>query len=258
MPTLFVPPLRTARGRTSVHVTFPDGSTADVSYPAGLRLAEMGVRPYGSGWLGGRRDGCCFRELVVPPEGESWFARSGPRLRRLPGADGGNVGLYPASDDNFLTPFLVFSFGPWRLGVAVYGSDQMVFDQEAEWARSLHGRVTSDGFLVLRATGRLHLEPPGDLDMTGDTDAGPQLWFGQAYSTWYDSSDPTKSPRIVVLTPTPHCAEEPVRPPRSVAVGLSACKGAHMRVWAGGDRSFATRVTRELTVTNVRLAPDQS
>jgi hypothetical protein len=95
-PHLFVPPRRTTRGRTTVHVTFPEGSTADIGYPASLHLAEMGVRPFVTGRLANESGDCCFRELVVPPQGEAWFARGGPRIRRLDGADGGHVGLYPA------------------------------------------------------------------------------------------------------------------------------------------------------------------
>lgn len=252
----FVPPQRTAHGRTTVRLTFPDGSTADVSYPARLRLAEMGVRPYLSAMLGG----CCFREFVVPPQGAAWFAQAGPALRRLAGAAGGRVALTPNMIGTTgvgppmisapYSPFLVYTFGAWTVGVPVYGYERMVFDQLTAWAANLHGRVTQDGFLVFHGTGTLKLSKPG-MDTYGDVDSGPQLWFGQDFATRYQSAvvSPT---RMVVLAPTRRCA--PTDLPPQPSVRHATCPDPHMHLWVGGDETFAKAVTAGVRVSNVRLA----
>jgi hypothetical protein len=60
----FVPATRLEGDLRVMPVTFPDGTTAEVVYPSGLQLAELGVRPSGGfGTLEGDEfDGCCARD----------------------------------------------------------------------------------------------------------------------------------------------------------------------------------------------------
>ncbi|MFF0307802.1 hypothetical protein ACFYSC_10250 [Streptosporangium sp. NPDC004379] len=179
-PNVLRPRTRHRGGREILDLVFPDGTAAELSYPAGLGLAELGVRPAYGGWPDGRPG--LFRLLVAPSGGPE---RDGSPIRSM----AERVTLWPpvspAEGD-----VLLFDFAPWY--VALHDSKEgMAFEDRLLWARGLRGRTTGNGYLVLTAGPPLRLARPGEL--FGQEPAGPQLWFGGARET------------LVVMAPMPGC-----------------------------------------------------
>jgi hypothetical protein len=254
-----VPPVRTEDGRTALHMVFPDGTTADMSYSSTLDLAGLGVRPHTSGWLtgpGGTEE-CCLRPVYAPPPGGGWFATGGPPVGRLGGVDGGRVTVVPPAGAGPQTDYLVFDFDRWRVGVETDREDRMDAAQRRSWAGNLHGRVTTGGFLVLRGEGPLRLAVPPDESIPSrlapPPHEGPQLRFGRGFTARYGIGafdDPS-----VIFEPVTHCQGSLVIAGYlETAIRESACKSSTMRVWAGGDNAFVRRVLPDIRVWNVRLS----
>ena len=53
VPNALYPAASGTGGTRTLRVTFPDGSRAELTYPAGLNLASLGARPYTSATLSG-------------------------------------------------------------------------------------------------------------------------------------------------------------------------------------------------------------
>jgi hypothetical protein len=259
-PWGLVPPARTVAGdRTAVHLVFPDGSTAEMSYSTGMGLMWLGVRPHTSGSLtgpGGEEE-CCLRPVYAPPPGGGWFATGGPPIGRLGGVDGGRVTVVPPAGAGPQSDYLVFDFDRWRVGVETDREDRMDAAQRRSWAGNLRGRVTAGGFLVLRGQGPLRLAVPPDESVPSrlapPPHEGPQLRFGRGFTARYgigSFDDPS-----VIFEPVTHCQGKLVIAGYlETAIRESVCKGGTMRVWAGGDDAFVQRVLPDIRVWNVRLA----
>ncbi|MER6174773.1 hypothetical protein [Streptosporangium sp. NPDC001681] len=170
-------------GREILNVVFPDGSAAEVDYPADLGLARLGVRPAMTGRLDGEAG--TYRQLTVPPGGPAGVAMGRPMIRKL----AGQVTLWhpmsPAEGE-----VLLFAFDPWFVALRDL-KDGMPFEQRMLWARNLRGRVTRGGYLVLDARAPVRLAGAGET-FRGEQ-VGPQLWFGGARET------------LLVLAPVPGC-----------------------------------------------------
>ena len=163
----FVPPTKREGRSVSLSVTFPDGSRRRLTYPPSLRLAELTVRPHGSGrtLLGCR----CGRDFAIF-HGDAGPLTTGRTLVKSYRGTSGLVGLWRARSLADQPRFrLVFQFGPWFVGV--WDDGTMSEDHLAMWARSLIGEEKPDGFLVLRAKPSLRLARAGE-------HAGPELMFG--------------------------------------------------------------------------------
>jgi len=207
----------------AMDVTFPDGSRARLTYPADLRLEELGVRPF----TGVMDTTPSLYAMYAPRSGEAELAVGGKRLRRL--ADG--VDLWQRGDD-YVT---AFTFGRWLMAIDdPYGHD-IVFEARMALAENIDGEVDEDGFLILSAAKPLRLIGPGEV--YAGKPLGPQLWFGHAAGP------------LVVVAPTPSCDETfPV--PAIVAENqkhATACKGDFL-VAAAGPGGFAERATRRIEV----------
>jgi hypothetical protein len=265
-PWGLVPAAHGEGGRTSLRLVFPDGSTAEMSYPAALRLAELGVRPHAAAYLAGgagtgaEYEDCCFRPVFAPPVGAAWFARGGPSTGELPGADGAWVSVVPPPSGGPVSPYLVFTFGSWHVGVQTRRDDGMGAVREESWAANLHGSITAEGFLVLRGTGPLRLTMPPDERprsrggaTSGRPHGGPQLRFGRGMMPGYTIG--SYEDRVVILEPVSHCRESAEASGYlEVAIADSSCKGSSMRVWAAGDREFVQAVLRDVRIWNIRRA----
>ncbi|WP_431901213.1 hypothetical protein [Nonomuraea sp. bgisy101] len=157
---------RTTGDEETIDVVFPDGTKARVRYPATLRLGDRGSRPYQGAWISGER--AMFRKLYAPvggvPRGTTW-------IRSMTG----DVSLWSGRDGQLL----IFAFGRWRIALQD-SRDGLTFEQRMEWARSLKGKETRDGYLVLSAKDPVHLSKPGD--RLGGEPAGPGLLFGDGRS----------------------------------------------------------------------------
>ncbi|PZG05057.1 hypothetical protein [Nonomuraea aridisoli] len=210
-----------------MRVTFPDGSRAELSYPADLNLAALGARPYVAGTLDGA-DG--FRPLTAPLYGEAETSAGRPMIRRLTG----NVTLWPGPpgvDD--AGAVLLFGFGDWRLALQD-GPAGMTFEQRLDWAEHLRGTVTPDGFLTLSAGGPLRLARRGEV--RDGVLVGPQLWLGGL------------SRRMIVLAPVPECGRRMsvVLDPRHTIAGSVCRDGFHLA--ASGDERFVRTALRHVGV----------
>jgi hypothetical protein len=90
-------PVAEREGRHEViHVVFPDGMAARVSYPAELGLAGMGVRPYQGAWLelsaGAAEGGKPGQGEPGPGESEQGERADGQSERAAGGEDSGGAG----------------------------------------------------------------------------------------------------------------------------------------------------------------------
>ncbi|AQZ68978.1 unnamed protein product [[Actinomadura] parvosata subsp. kistnae] len=227
-PNMLTAPVKHKGGDEVIQVVFPHGARAEVRYPAGLRLAAMGVRPFRAGWIDGM-----FREFVAPYGGEAEITRGGRPLRNY----APNVTLWPRqAGSGQYGQVLLFAFGPWR--VAMYDRGQgLTFDQRTALATNLKGRVTKDGYLVLTARGGVQLAEPGEYAQ-GEP-IGPQLWFGGGAA------------ETVALVPTPDCAKRARMPGVVQGRGRRAemvCRG-DVLVAASGPASFRTKAISGIRVT---------
>ncbi len=159
----FVPPSRVSGDRASVDVTFIDGSTATIGWPADLNLMSLGVQAEPTAFRE-TPNGIEARSLAVyhatvdslPPE----FGH-GELLSEYDDGTGGTVGLWQF--EGWEWDYLTFQFGDWVVLVYDYwNSARMSEEDRALWAESLHGEETPDGFLLLEA------DPPLGIGAAGD------------------------------------------------------------------------------------------
>jgi hypothetical protein len=228
-PNMLLPDPRKDGRRAVLDVTFPDGSRARLSYPAALRLAELGVRPA----IGVRAgEGLLQRRMQAPLLGEAEISGGEPMLRRLTD----NVALWPQRAGQRGSGYVMaFTFGRWTMAVNDGYGRGLSFDQRMALARGIRGKVDRDGYLVLTAREPAQLGRPGE--ESGNSSLGPQLWFG-------GGRDP-----VVVLVPTPDCGPESAPPPVILGRQFTEvdCMG-DMLVAAGGDHDYVERVMRELEI----------
>lgn len=211
-----------------IRVVFPHGVRAEIRYPAGLALDELGSRPFQGAWIDGQ-----YRRLLAPYGGEVEVSKGGEPIRKLTS----NVQLWPRQPGSgSYGQVLLFSFGTWRL--ALYDQlDGLTFEQRMAMARGLHGRLTKDGYLVLTGDGPVRLAKPGET-VRGDP-VGPQLWFGGVIGD------------TVVFTPTPGCAkaaEAPALMERRGRPAQSVCRG-DVRIAVAGSPSFVQQAVKGIRIT---------
>jgi len=240
----FTPPTRREGEVVVLPVVFPDGSTAELRYPPELDLARSGVWPRTSGALG--KDPSTGRGLLIVygnPEG----LRAGKApVACYQGVDRGQVELWRSKDPE-VRFWLRFRFGGWTVALWDGNEDRLMGHQDrAVWARSLVGRETQGGWLVLRGRRPLRLgaEHEGDV----------QLQLGDL------------SPRAVLLWPV-QC--KPRRGPDTTLIGGHAVDLDVGSQWFAGyclpkapmevhlydsDGSFGRAVIKGLQVRNVRHA----
>ncbi|GAA0841286.1 hypothetical protein ACFQVD_39195 [Streptosporangium amethystogenes subsp. fukuiense] len=227
-PNVLYPRPRHRGGREILNVVFPDGSAAEVGYPAELGLAGLGVRPAMTGRLDGEAG--TYRQLTVPQGGPAGVAMGRPMIRKL----AGQVTLWhPMSPVE--GEVLLFAFDPWFVALRDL-KDGMPFEQRMLWARNLRGRVTRDGYLVLDAQAPVRLARPGET-FRGEQ-VGPQLWFGGARET------------LLVLAPVPGCdvaaIELSVIEQRRRFSAETCQDGVY--VAASGERGHVERAVAEIVV----------
>lgn len=241
----FVPPVRHERGRTVLPLVFVDGTRVTLRYPPRLRLAKLGVEPYGSGVLmgdsphPGRSDRVGRDFIVRRGDVEAVMARfEGVPVRTYPGG----VSLWDTPPGDAHRLYLAFQFGGWTVLVYDFppefdgGAASMTEAERAAWAASMTGRETRRGFLRLSARGPLRLAAAGE-------HAGPQLSFGSPGGR-----------RWLALVPgrcrPPRDADRLVDGRRVRWSGRFAtwCASGEMRVHARGRRAFVGTLIRRLTV----------
>ncbi|GAA2803113.1 hypothetical protein [Nonomuraea dietziae] len=206
----------------AIDVVFPDGTEAEVRYPARLQLGRKGSRPTQGAWS--EAPALRFRKLYAPLGGRP------PNGRRIRGLTS-NVSLwtFPSGQS------LIYEFGDWRIAL-LDRPDPLTFEQRMEWARALRGRVTPGGYLVLSASKPVHLSGPGD--RLGGEPAGPGLLFGGGLS------------QMVSLVLTKNCPRNGGIPPEVRQNGRGAdgtCKG-DVFVSAAGEAPFVKSALKGIKV----------
>lgn len=159
----FYPNVDVVEGRASLEVTFPDGTTANVAWPAELELADGGVVLEAAAYIPtpGGPDGRVLAIHRGPFEQVSEAYGGGTLLTDYPGTDESTVEFwrFPA----FEWDYLVYQFGDWVVMVYDYrvlAEERMTEEERSMWARNLTGHETPDGFLVLDAAEPLHIGGP--------------------------------------------------------------------------------------------------
>jgi hypothetical protein len=161
-----IPPTYKEGDRVVLPVAFPDGSIAELVYPAELDLASMGVRPYLTGC--GRDFNFFYRH---DPHGTEY---EGERpLETYAGADRSDVGLWKGRHGVDL--YLRFRFEDWTVLMYDY-ADGLTERQRAACAGALHGRQTAEGFPVLSMPDPSH--GIAQLAEAGRYLSRPELMFG--------------------------------------------------------------------------------
>jgi hypothetical protein len=225
-------------------VVFPDGSTAELRSPPELDLASLGVWPRTSGMLG--KDATTGRDLLILYGNAKGLTAGKAPVACYQGADRNQVELRRSQDPQ-VRFWLLFRFGAWTVALWDGNAGRLMSHQDrALWARSLVGRETEGGWLVLRGKRPLRLGPGHDGDV--------QLQLGDL------------SPRAVLLWPV-RC--EPRRRPGTTMIGghavdLEVGSGwfasyclpkAPMEVHVyDSDGSFGRTVIQVLQVRNVHHA----
>jgi hypothetical protein len=190
----FTPPTRLEGGVAVLPLVFSDGTTAELRYPPALDLAGAGVWPGTSGALG--KDPATGRDLLVVPGDAAGLTAGAAPVACYWGAGRGQVELWRSQDPD-VRFWLVFRFGAWTVALWDGNAERLMGHQErAAWARSLVGRETGKGWLLLRGRRPLRLgaEHEGDV----------QLRLGDL------------SPRAVLLWPV-RC--RPLRRPGATTIG---------------------------------------
>lgn len=245
----FIPPTRQEGGVTVLPLVFPDGTTAELRYPPGLDLAGLGVWPRTSGAL--EDDPGTGRDLLIVHGDAAGLTAGTAPVACYQGVDRSQVELWRSQDPGVRFR-LVFRFGAWT--VALWdGNAGRLLDHldRAGWARSLVGRETGKGWLLLRGRRPLRL----GAEYTGDV----QLQLGDL------------NPRAVLFWPV-RC--RPPRRPGTTTIGGHAVGVDVGREWFASyclpkapmsvhvhdsDGAFGRAVVEGLQVRAVRhaLPPDR-
>lgn len=176
----FKPPLDTEGDEVLLRVTFLDGTRATLRYPQNLRLTRGGVEPNTTGGQ--------IRPQIT--YGGVYFRVDGEPLRCVDTTGSSHAGIWEHPDGRVL----ILRFGKWFVSV---------FDDYADldrWAAHLRGRVTSDGWLVLKGDDRLEIGPEqryGDTEiMLGDLNPGVLLWPLRCHGSQDTAADVVAGPGI--------------------------------------------------------------
>lgn len=158
--------------RTVMPVTFPDGTTAELVYPAGAALEAMSVAP--ATYADGPQEcGSSVGATRHDPQG-GWVRGSAP-LVEFAREDGQMVGLWQGTRDHEPHDSLVYRFGSWTVLVPCrFRSDRTDTAQIAAWAENLSGRESEDGLLILEGS------PPVILHPYRDIRSAPAIRFSDA------------------------------------------------------------------------------
>ncbi|MGH2756671.1 MAG: hypothetical protein ACRDI3_02670 [Actinomycetota bacterium] len=180
----FHPESRLEGGTIVMPLVFVDGSSAEVVAPPELGIQDMAAAIYTSGGLGG-----VDRTIDFQYGDGSVFMEQGP-LESYRGS-GADVEMWiPDPSLPAGCPNLVYRFGDWFIGVRTCQSE-LGPDERKQWASSLDGHVTSDGFLVLSAMEPLQLQETGGHE-------GPEMILGYERANWIELSpgacDPARPP----------------------------------------------------------------
>jgi len=247
-PALFVPPTQREGSRAALPITFPDGSTAELTYPADLDLAGMGLQP-DVAILDSRNPAApsplVFLHRDAPGPDVLKGAQPVQRAMTRPGRP---VEIWRARPASAVTPdqayWVVYQVGSWT--VLAPASDRTL---ATDLARQLEARQASDGFIVLDAS------PPLALSYGFGEGGGVQLAIGDR-NPRPDQVDAGRDSRLILLSPVRRaCRGEGLSPSGESAATCLKAPGTRGAVLAtiSGDRRFVNAVFDGLEIRNTRL-----
>jgi hypothetical protein len=159
----FTPPTRQEGEVTVLPLVFPDGTTAELRYPPELDLARLGVWPGTSGALGDNPG--TGRDLLAVHGDLAGLTAGAAPVACYQGVGRGQVELWRSQDPG-VRYWLVFRFGAWTVALWDGNAGRLLGHRDrAAWARSLVGRETGSGWLVLRGRRPLKLGPEHEGDV---------------------------------------------------------------------------------------------
>ena len=237
-PTPFVPEVTVEGDRAQVDVTFPDGSSATITYPAELDLTSRGLQPDVSYiW---REDPPSRHPIVFlhgPPGVDGAYVEGDDPTATFPLPGGGEAALWRASEpESFrlrsVSWWLVYRTESWSALAALRNAD----DAEV-LASELEVREAATGLPVAITGGPVYLA-----EYAGE-DEGPVLAFGDVQP---DPSVVSDLDALILLSPEP-CSGGPEfdDPPEYASICL-----ADGQVFVGiyGDEAFLKSVLDGLRV----------
>lgn len=162
----YYPTVREEGGLLVMSVTFADGSSTELVFPASLGLQQMGFY----GFSGGRIEDVV--QTIKYVYGDAAEVQGSGPIETYKGYDGSPVELWqPPPDFAIDCRYLVYRFRDWSAAVSSC-PENLSQGQRAAWAKNLKGTVAEDGFLVLEA------EPPLDLASLPEdsVEVAPKIW----------------------------------------------------------------------------------
>lgn len=196
-PPPFVPEVRTEGDRSTMTVVFPDRTVARLSYPAELRLAEMGVQPTISYSLQEGRPNAPHDVIFIPGETPAGLLDPKP-LQTFGDATPQSIALHKViykrlrGDPSFA---LVYEKDDWTIVATMQPrEDARVL------AMNLHPSVTADGWPTVFANGPVRLS-----EGFGEA-RGAHLEIGDR-NPLFDFTDAGDDFTYIVMGPTDGCAQ---------------------------------------------------
>lgn len=209
------------QGRVALlDVVFPDGSRATLRYPKDLDLARAGVQPM---MAGGENGKALSRPRLYLDRVQMAFDIDPVRCLRM--NDGSKAGVWATKNGE---RYLVVSFPPWHVVVSDRNADLDL------WATELRGRVTEEGWLILRGG--------------GDLLVGPEARFGDTQLMIGSDLDPG-----LVIRPW-RCQEDSVTPGEVAQRGGSGIGGEKFANWCDPRSDMSVHVYSQGQAFIERLA----
>lgn len=171
----FVPPVSQRDGQVLLPVVFPDGSAAELVYPAKLKIHRLGVQPAVSIAIRkSRRRTIEERFLMITKTDIDEFAEKGSVVESYEGPLGRVRVLRPKNPKEFLYPILIhFRVDSWNVIVGDGNAGTFMGKRNRRlWAENLDGYETPSGFIVL--------EPKAPLVFARGS-GQPDLYFSKCF-----------------------------------------------------------------------------
>lgn len=235
----FVPPISTEGDVMVMPIVFPDGTTAELSYPADLAIHNSWIQGFHA-----FEAGCTSDITLFWGDGEGRGAGEAP-IERREGPGGERVELWPASEPSTNARYYVlFDFGGWTVSVhnhTRHGAEACMDD--------LTGFVGAGGWLALEAADAARLVPPAE-------HMGPELAFigvGENQARWLllfpGGCDPWRAgePRVEPM------GRHLVQVEATFGSWCDTGAGVKVHVYTDG-RAFVEAVAAGLEIRDVRLA----
>jgi hypothetical protein len=150
----WAPPVKREGERVVMPVTFPDGATAELVYPATLALERLSVYPDAFAALEGRSSSCDWPVHASRYDPRDGWLKGVEPLDSYVNEGGRAFELWKGPGTQ---TYLITRAGPWNVIVLCGGAKEVV-GSLALWADLFSPRASDDGLLVLETTPPLALQ----------------------------------------------------------------------------------------------------